>query len=279
VPELAASKVIERFGPDVVVGNSVRRATWETVVSMCRAAAIPTVLYVREEDSLAYFDGAAPPGDAFVANARSLRESVSRTGVECAFIPSVIETGPTRTESLRRTALVVNPVESRGASIVERIARAVPEVSFVVQESWPLGPTELRWVETHLASLPNVEFRRAGPPGSGLYGDARVLLVPYRVDNRPRVIAEAQANGIPVIVGDVPALREALGDGGLVVPLEDVGEWAAAIRRAFDDATWYGDLVEGARIHSRRDEIAPHLVAQAFVDLLSGVLERHGVGR
>ena len=46
---------------------------------------------------------------------------------------------------------------------------------------------------------------------------ARVLLVPYRVDNRPRVVAEAQSNGIPVPASALPAHREA-GTRGVLVP-------------------------------------------------------------
>ncbi len=278
VPQNALPNALTSVRPDVVVANSVERWAWRLIHETCRAAGVPTILYVREDDSLRHLESGAVP-DVLVANAESLAERLRAQGFECAFVPSVVDVSITRTESTRRVALAINPARSRGGDIVWALAARLPEIPFVVQESWPLSGEELADVQRHTESLPNVEFRRAAPPGPNLYGDARVLLVPYRVDNRPRVILEAQSNGIPVIVGDVPALVEAIGDGGISVPLESIDAWAAAVRSLWEDEELYLRLVDAAWAHVHRPEVDPDAVTQRFEELLvastSGGRGRH----
>lgn len=273
VPQNAIVDVINDFQPDVVVCNSLERLTWRRIQPICAQRQVPTVLYVRETDSLQHLSFGQVP-DALVANAESLQTALQGQGFDCAFVPSVIDTDVTKTESTRNVALAINPVESRGGDIIWQLAAATPEIPFVVQESWDLFDTELANVQRHIEELPNVEFRRSAPPGPSLYGDARVLLVPYRVDNRPRVIAEAQSNGIPVIAADVPALAEALGAGGLIVPLEDIDAWASALRSLWNDPARYDELAAAAAAHSRRDEIDPATVIRSFETIVEGLLLR-----
>jgi glycosyltransferase involved in cell wall biosynthesis len=231
------------------------------------------VLYVRETDSLRHLEQGDVP-DLLVANAESLRTALQDLGFVCEFIPSVIDTSTTLTESTRKVAFAINPIASRGVDVIWRLAEATPEISFVVQESWPLSPTDRADVEPRVARLPNVEFRRSAPPGPQLYGDARVLLVPYRVDNRPRVIPESQSNGIPVLAADVPALCEAIGDGGSVVPIDDIDAWVAELRSLWNDQERYGGLAAAALAHSRRPEIDPAAVAREFETLIEQLLQR-----
>lgn len=268
VPENAAPHLIESFRPDVVVGSSIPRLAWRKIGRLCAARRIPTMLYLREDVALNHLEAGARPADSIVANSESLARAVRKLGVDCSFIPSVVDTGVTATESSRRVALVVNPIESRGVNLVWKIAERLPQLHFVLQESWPLDPVQLATVRRNVERLSNLELRRAAAPGPDLYGDARVLLVPYRVDNRPRVIAEAQANGIPVVAADVPALVEAVGPGGIVVASEDIDGWCAAIAQLWADEDVYDAMVAGARSHSTRDEISPVAVARRFERLV-----------
>lgn len=273
VPQNALSGVLDDLRPDVIVGNSLERLSWRRIRAAAAQCGTPTVLYIREEDSLGHLVRGEEP-DAVVANAEALRTAVERRGFECVVVPSVIDVERTRTASTRRTVLAINPIETRGGGIVWQVAAALPDIPFVVQESWPLKGKELFSVEQHTRAHPNVEFRRAAPPSPGLYGDARLLMVPYRVDNRPRVIAEAQANGIPIIAADLPALREAVGDGGLLVDLEDIDAWCTAIRSLYEDDELYEHLSLSAAEHSRRPELDPVKVARTFEGIINDVTER-----
>ena len=273
VPENAFEEVIESFKPDVVVGNSLVRLSWKKVRRSCAEHSLPTVLYVREASSLNHFGGDIEPPDRIVANSGSLAGDVEALGLTCAMVPSVIEVGVTQVESTRRVALVINPIESHGIDLVWQVAERLPEVSIVLQESWPLDAADLDRIYRHLHYAGNVVLRRAASPGPRLYGDARVLLVPHRIDNRPRVIAEAQANGIPVVASMTPGLAEAVGNGGVLVGAEDLDGWCEVIQRLWSDELEYENLVECARDHGSRPELDPGAVAERFEGILLEAVE------
>jgi glycosyltransferase involved in cell wall biosynthesis len=276
VPENAVPRALDAFRPDVVVGNSLMRLTWRKIRELCVARGVPSVLYVREVTSLDHWGPGETPADLVVANAQSLAAEVRRRGVACAFVPSVIDTDVTRTESKREVVLAINPIESKGVDIVLALARRLPEVRFVLQESWPLDASQLDGLRRACAGLDNVELRRLRPAGPELYADARVVVVPYRVDSRPRVIAEAHANGIPVVTADVPALREAIGLGGVCVDVDDLDGWCREIERLWNDEAAYEAMCEAAFAHSRRPDIEPTSVARSFERLVLDLLSPDG---
>jgi glycosyltransferase involved in cell wall biosynthesis len=271
VPQNALTRHIADFAPNVVVANSLDRLAWRRVHRVCRRHGVPVILYVRETDSLRHFEQGEVP-DLLIANAESLQAALRDLGLTCEFIPSVVDVSSTETSSTRKVALAINPIATRGVDVVWRVAEAAPEIRFVVQESWPMASAELAEVNEQVHRLHNVEFRRTAPPGPQLYGDARVLLVPYRVDNRPRVIPEAQSNGIPVLAADVPALREAIGDGGCTVPIDDTEAWVSELRSLWNDLERYARLSDGALAHSRRNDIDPVTVARRFETLVEGLV-------
>lgn len=273
LPQNALPTVLRTFRPHAVVASSVERWAWRMIHQQTTQLDVPSVLYVREDDSLTHLDTGALP-DLLVANARSLAVRLRARGFDCAFVPSVVDTSPTATESSREVALAINPIPSRGSDLIWQVAARVPEIRIVAQESWPLPGPELAEVKTRIAQLPNVEFRPVAPPSAALYSDARVLLVPYRVDNRPRVIPEALANGIPVIAANVPALVEAIGAGGVTVPIDSVDDWARTIRRLWEDDDQYQLLTDAARKQSRCEDIDPNTVAERFMWLLESAVER-----
>lgn len=278
VPENAFPHVVESFRPDVVVGSSAQRLTWRKVRARSAALRVPTVLYVREVVALDQLGCGQSCPDAVVANAASLARQVEQLGVPCEVIPSVIEVERTRTDPSREVALVVNPIESHGVDLVWSLADRLPEIPFVLQESWPLSESQVLALEREAARRPNVELRRAEPPGSRLYRDTRVLLAPHRIDNRPRVIAEVQANGIPVIAADLPGLVEATGPGGLVVHPDDVDAWCRSVQTLWTDEDSYRRLATASRAHSEREAISAESVAGRFEQLLRAVVEGCSAG-
>jgi glycosyltransferase involved in cell wall biosynthesis len=112
--------------------------------------------------------------------------------------------------------------------------------------------------------MPNVEFRPRREPGR-LYEDSRVLLVPYADDNRPRVVLEAQACGIPVLAFDRPGLKEAVGPGGLLVaPTAGPQAWVEPFARLWDDGDEYDRLANAALQHSKRASVQLPRIAEEF---------------
>lgn len=270
-PQNALPRVIRTFQPDIVVANSVERWAWRRIHDICAELHVPTILYVREEASLPHLATGKLP-TVLLANTPSLAETLRREGFDCGFIPSVVDVSRIHTTSTRQSALAINPIHIKGGDFVWELAERLPEVPFVLQEAWDLSTAEVKAIEARRATHRHVAFRRRQEPGPGLYADARVLLVPYRVDSRPRVILEAQSNGIPVIAADVPALVEAVGPGGVIIPLSDPDGWVAALRRIWQDDAWYAGLSAAALRHSQRPEVAPAAIAAQFEAAVDGAI-------
>jgi len=275
VPEHAYRALRRQFQPDVVVASSIDRVSWRRLRAQLRADGIPSVLYLREENAHGHLSISNAPPDLLLANAESLAERARMDGFPCLMIPSAIETAATRVESSRERVLFINPLASHGIDRLWALARARPDIPFAVQESWPLSEAARSEVLATAAGLPNVEFRPRTDDQRVIYRDARLLVVPHRLDNRPRVVAEAQANGIPAVASAYPGLVEAVGPGGLLVdPGSPDGEWVEAVGRLWDDAALYRRLVEAARHHAERPEIDPEVVTGRFEEAMRGLVEK-----
>ena len=274
VPEHAYAVLRRRFSPDVVVASSIDRVSWRRLRAQLRSDGIPSVLYLREENAQGHLAISNAPPDLLLANAESLAERARKDGFPCVTIPSVIETAASRVESSRERVLFINPIGSHGVDRLWAVARARPDIPFAAQESWPLSDAARTELRTTAAGVPNVELRpRTGDQGV-IYRDARLLFVPHRLDNRPRIVAEAQANGIPVVASAYPGLAEAVGPGGVLVdPGAPDRDWIDAVGRLWDDRALYEQLVEAARQHAARPEIEPEVVTSRFEEAIRRLVE------
>ena len=267
-PHNALRYVLDEFLPDVVVGSSVDRHSWRRALEICAAREIPTVIYFREVEALGHLEIKPRAANVVVANAKTLARAAEQRGHRCAFVPSVIDTSATRTSSTRTRALLVNLDPSRGLELAIDLATRHPEIPFTFQESWPLDDQQWSTLARRVEPLANIDLRRLREPGPDLYDEARVLLAPHRVDNRPRVIVEAQTNAIPAIVSNYPGLIEASGDAAIVLDEDDVDGWSAALRTLWEDHDAYDEVVAATEQAATRPELDPSYVAGEFEDLI-----------
>ena len=126
--------------------------------------------------------------------------------------------------------------------------------------------------EAYVASLQALAEERApgrvhfvgslADPWSALAG-FDVLAVPSRWEPFGRVAAEGQLAGVPVVATDAGGLPDAITDGvdGLLVPMGDPAELAAALRRVLADPELAAGLVAAGRAGAVRFEPARHAAA------------------
>jgi glycosyltransferase involved in cell wall biosynthesis len=199
-----------------------------------------------------------------VANAEMIATKVSEYQSRPPVVPCIVDATDYKVESTREVVLYINPHPRKGVSLAWAIAEASSGLKFVFQESWRLNEKRRTDVIRRAESLDNVEFRAATDQRAELYRDARVLLVPYGAE-RPRVVDEAQANGIPVIASDVPGLDESVGEGGVLIdPNGPIDAWTSVLKRLQTDELYYNDLVAAAVKHSKRKEIQPEHLTEQF---------------
>jgi glycosyltransferase involved in cell wall biosynthesis len=275
VPENSTGRLLRDFRPDVVVASSIGRVAWRRIRTQLAAHRIPSVLYIREESALGHLTISDAPPDLLLTNAHTYAERTAVLGHPALVVPSVVTVDRYLVESTRERVLFVNPVPSYGLEAALALAAARPDVAFAFVEWWKLDDDARAEMDRRLAALPNVVLRPATPDPGRVYADARVLLAPFLLDGRPRVVLEAQANGIPVLASDLPALRETVGPGGRFVAADaPAAAWADALGDIIDDPERYRQACEAARAHAQREEVDPDAIVtrfeRALAELVSG---------
>jgi glycosyltransferase involved in cell wall biosynthesis len=276
IPENSLMAVIRSFGPDVVVVSSIGRVAWKRIRSILANLGVPSVLYIREENALGHLMISNAPPDLLLTNAHTYADRTAALGHPALMIPSVVTVDRYLVESRRELVLFVNPVPSYGLETALDLAAARPDIHFAFVEWWTLNDDERAALNTRLAEkLPNVVLRPATSDPGAIYADARLLLAPFLLDGRPRVVLEAQANGIPVLARDLPALHETVGPGGRLVRSDaPIHEWAEALGDLLDDPDRYREACEAARAYATREEVDPGVIVSRFeralTDLVAG---------
>jgi hypothetical protein len=243
------------------VASSLYRAPWQWLLEGARSRGVPTVLYLREDYSVGHLAAGAARPDLVLANSQALAEAAREAGAPAEVIPSVVERAAATVASTRRAALLVNPHPDHGLDLVVSLAAHCPAIPFVLQESWSMSEAARAARHARLAQLANVELREPVADPAAVLRDARVLLAPYG-SGRPRVVAEAQHNGIPVLARGYPAMVEAVGPGGVVLPEDaDVTRWVDALEALWADDAAYEELCRRAAEHDERPEVAPDALA------------------
>lgn len=81
-----------------------------------------------------------------------------------------------------------------------------------------------------------------------------VFCLPSAIEGFGLTAIEAMACGVPVVLADIPALREISGEGeaALLAPVGDVPATARALRQALTDSTRRRQLLDGAQKQLRR---------------------------
>jgi glycosyltransferase involved in cell wall biosynthesis len=71
---------------------------------------------------------------------------------------------------------------------------------------------------------------------------ADVFVFPSLYEAMPMALVEAMGLGLPIVGGDIPAMREVLSDAGILVASENAEEIASAVRRVLDDPAFASHL-------------------------------------
>ena len=286
-PAESLAVITRRFKPDVLVCVVGGNHTIDFAHMLANNAAdLPVVIYIFDVQGVDIVSDPVFSASHIIANAEVIAALIAdhRPHLQPPVIPCIVDATNCMVESTRQTVLYINPHPRKGVDLAWAIAEATPEVAFVFQESWKLSEREHLEIQRRAHALGNVEFRLVTNRPADIYKDAKILLAPYGPE-RPRVIDEAQANGIPVVASDVPGLRENVGSGGVLVdPEGPIAAWTMALERLASDGAYYEKKSHAALLHSQRAEIQPEYLVERFelamqnaIDSITGnISEKNG---
>lgn len=224
----------------------------------------------------------------------------SALGLECRVLPNPIDFGRLRRGRRDpRYVTFVNPSAEKGvfvfARIAEQLGRRRPDIPLLVVESRGDEGT-LVACGIDLRTGGNVFLMPQTDDPSDFWDVTHTCLMPSLWwENQPLVAIEAMAHGIPVIGSDRGGIPEALGGGGLALPLpgrltpqtrslptpEEVAPWVEAIIRFWDDPATHGEFARKALAEADRwrADLLDERYARFFRELRPGPAPRRGGGQ
>jgi glycosyltransferase involved in cell wall biosynthesis len=235
---------------------------------------VPSVAYLHGF-GFQYWDAGstALPFRGYIANSQYTAAMFREIhGIEPVVVPPLFRRERYQTAVVGREVTFVNPVAGKGVGVALAVAERCPEIRFGFLLAWPLGFIEQAGLWARLRRLPNVQLYPRTFDMREVYRNTRILLAPSQeAEGWGRVASEAQFSGIPVIASSRGGLPEAVGEGGLVVGVDEPAEtWAAALRALWHDEALYHAKSEAALRHSRRPQLDP----DAQIETILATLQR-----
>ncbi|MFD4767556.1 glycosyltransferase [Streptomyces niveus] len=221
-PSLSGMLAQER--PDIVITSQEGAA--EITEQARPTTLVAGILHSVSKTGFGVLAGRPHHGLAVSEFVRRRAQALGGTRLDVIYPPFVPVLG--KPSAPRSTAvLMVNPIPAKGSDLLHQLIRDMPEQHFTLVEGW--------WdTADRFAAYPNVTYVPRVYDMGPLYRTHRLLLAPSTVEDAfPRVIIEAALHGTPTIGSDRGGIPEAVGAGGIVMPLAaGAGDWAAAIRSA-----------------------------------------------
>jgi glycosyltransferase involved in cell wall biosynthesis len=244
---------MKRDAPDVVVAQchgSVK------IAREFQKYDIPVVLYFHnvEFDELEG-NPLSLKGCLFISNSGFTRDRYRQAfGIDSIVIPPIIDRSAYEVPSTEDFVTFINPVAKKGLPIVLEIARALPDIPFLIVESWTLTDTQLADLSAQLKYLPNVTFRRRTDDMRDIYSQTKILLAPSLWEEAwGRVVSEAHCSGIPVIGSCRGGLPADIGPGGTILdPSAPISVWVKAVSDLWSDNQLYRQTAAAAKRYSER---------------------------
>ena len=273
--EDGAAEVAARFRPDAIVAQSAEPVP---LLKSYEGVDIPKLAYFHE--TLRVYDAgtlASTGNIGLIANSRFTAEGMAaHAGFVPAIVRPLVDRALYEVTTRPRNVLFINTVPRKGLEIAFRLAESRPDVPFDFIKSWILKPHEIDRMEQRARAAGNITLH---PPTNDMrphYARARLVLAPSQWEEAwGRIATEAHINGIPVLASDQGGLREAVGPGGLLVPLgAPLQEWRTAFSHLWDDPGTHARVSQTALAYSRRPEIQPENIIDTFVEAVRSHVRR-----
>jgi glycosyltransferase involved in cell wall biosynthesis len=235
------SKETNRYDDDPLAASYLSRASiigfqnigFEDALHIAKAYKKPAVFFIHSTSAGKEFfnyTGGWPIG--IIYNSWTMMGDISAPYKSYIVKPWVDMKRFRFTPSNPQYVTLINLNESKGGDFLVALARRMPDVQFLAVEGG-YG----KQIKNN--ALQNIKYIPKSDRIEDIYNQTKVLLVPSKLETWGRVAVEAMTAGIPVIVNDVPGLRECVGEAGIVCRREDLASWDQQIRRLLKTPSYY----------------------------------------
>ncbi len=266
---------INEFQPEVI-WTQMEGA--EQVAAIARRKKIPCLYFIHDAElPSSELKALAKLGCGFVTSSQFLSQKagkVLRREVPVVYPCPRLDFGVSG--AVDGYVTMINPHRVKGVETFFRIAKALPEVRFLLLESWKLNDNDLETLNKQLTSLPNVEFRHRVDDMAEIYRETKLLIVPSVWEEGFGMVAvEAQSCGIPVIASNRGGLPEAVGKGGILIDdYRNPDHWVDAIMQIMGNPETYAQYRELALENVRSEWFSCDYSAARFLRVLQGTASR-----
>lgn len=244
------SKILDDFSPNIVI-TQLDRA--DTVLRLAHERNIPTILYIHDLEDHNYFllQKATQFNCAAIIYASLYAKNQFKHIVNCpqkVLYPPVDKNDYITDSKKGQYVTMINPVLLKGGLTFERIVEKMKTDKFLCALGW-YDPTKDGinvYQHSNLTVLPKQNIMK------NIYRQTKLLPVPsvWR-ECCPRVIIEAALNGIPSIASNRGGVREAVGQGGILIDdFLNVDQWVSTIQHLLNSPKEYRLLQRNARLHA-----------------------------
>ena len=206
------------------------------VAALCHSIGLSVYLWVMDT-----FDAGLKPLElsecltgVFATSHYVENEVRSRFGIESIVLRPMFHSDwyLTSSQNSRSFLTMINPIPEKGINTFLEIAENMPMLNFLIVDSWRAVSLNLPKNVLHWTCRSDVRE---------IYANTQLLLVPsIWPEAFGRVAVEAGINGIPTIASDGGGLREAVGEGGMLIETyRSTSEWVKAITKMLEPSTYW----------------------------------------
>jgi glycosyltransferase involved in cell wall biosynthesis len=158
---------------------------------------------------------------------------------------------------------LINLNESKGGKLLIDLAKRMPTTRF-------LGVKGGYGEQIIDNSQMNITYHEKTDRIEDIYNQTKILIVPSQLETWGRVAVEAMAAGIPIIINDVPGLRECTKDAAIICRREDPDAWVDQIKKLTTIPSYYAEW--SARSRARAKELQDDSDMRGLGPWLSGFI-------
>lgn len=146
-----------------------------------------------------------------------------------------------------RYVTLINTHQFKGGDLLLKLMEKMKHVSFLgVMTEHESDKLDKALVEEANSRKPDeascTMMERVNNP-TLIYQQTKIIIQPSMVDETfCRTANEAMMNGIPIITSGQGNLKHIVGDGGLIIPVDDVDGWVNAVNRLYTDTEYYQEM-------------------------------------